>query len=711
MAHENAMISEAYPAVGTGSQQGSMTARGAGTRRRSPAGGDQGGHGLPAIYRVFVAILFAYAVSLIVRHNGSYWQWLDGWGVPTFELIVAGLVLIPALLNRGERAVGVALGVAMSLWALGDFAMTIETLNGAAAPTLSTANILWAGFYPYAYIAVMLLVRREVKQFSVASWLDGLVAGLAVAAVFAAFAFAGIRHAAGGSGISVAVNLYYPAGDLLLLVMIVGCVAILRARRRTRWYLMAAACAVNALGDIAALFPSGFGASHAGYFFNAIAWPASLLLFSASVWFASSASAPVRAQERMDYLVPGIASGAAVVVLFVGSLHGTGGVAIGLATATLVAAAVRIGLSLARLSALNDQRHRQLAEAARTERDSREALQVAVARYSEFAAHVAEGDLTAVAAADEGQDLQGLSASLNSMVTGLADISGEVQAGVRDMRISTAEILASVSEYTESASQQSDAISAASTTVDEVRLAAHQTAASASEVAAQARDSVQVSDDGTRAVVAIAGAMEEIRERVDGIAHDVRTLSERTEEIGTITATVNDLADRSNLLALNASVEAARAGEHGVTFAVVAAEVRDLAEQSKAATAQVDRVLSDIQSATSAAVTATEQGTKVVAQGLQLTARAGDGINSLAETIRGAADAAHEIAASAQQQNVAVELIAQAMNQLKEGTAAQFLVGAQRSQKAAENLNELSEKLAALTERYRVGVRAHATSK
>jgi methyl-accepting chemotaxis protein len=689
-----------------------MTARGAGPHRRSlwTAGDDRGDRGLPPIYWPIAAILFVYAVSLIVRANGSYWQWLDGWGVSGFELAVSGLVLVPALLKRSDRAVGVALGVAMSFWALGDVAMTIQTLGGASAPTLSTANFFWAGFYPFAYIAVMLLVRREVKKFSVANWLDGLVTGLAVAAVFAAFAFAGIRHAAGGSGVSVAVNLFYPVGDLLLLVMIVGCVAILPARRRTRWYLMAAACSVNAVGDFAALFPSGFGASHAGYFFNAIAWPASLLLFSASVWLGTTASEPVRGQERMDYLVPGIASGAAIIVLFVGSLHDTGGVAIGLATGTLVAAAVRVGLSLAHLSALNDQRHRQLAEAARTERDSREALQVAVAKYSEFAAHVAEGDLTAVAAADEGQDLQGLSASLNSMVTGLADISGEVQAGVRDMRVSTAEILASVSEYTESASQQSDAISAASTTVDEVRLAAHQTAASASEVAAQARDSVQVSDDGTRAVVAIAGAMEEIRERVDGIAHDVRTLSERTQEISTITATVNDLADRSNLLALNASVEAARAGEHGVTFAVVAAEVRDLAEQSKAATAQVDRVLSDIQSATSAAVTATEQGTKVVAQGLQLTARAGDGINSLAETIRGAADAAHEIAASAQQQNVAVELIAEAMSQLKEGTTAQVVVGAQRSQKAAENLNELSEKLAALTERYRVGARAQASS-
>ena len=106
----------------------------------------------------------------------------------------------------------------------------------------------------------------------------------------------------------------------------------------------------------------------------------------------------------------------------------------------------------------------------------------------------------------------------------------------------------------------------------------------ASEVADRANDSLQVSNEATTAVTAITSAMEEIRERVDAIARDIVTLSERTQQIGEITATVNGLADKSNLLALNASIEAARAGEHGKGFAVVADEVRKLAEQSKAAT-------------------------------------------------------------------------------------------------------------------------------
>jgi methyl-accepting chemotaxis protein len=210
-----------------------------------------------------------------------------------------------------------------------------------------------------------------------------------------------------------------------------------------------------------------------------------------------------------------------------------------------------------------------------------------------------------------------------------------------------------------------------------------------------------VSDEGTAAVAAIAEAMEEIRARVDAIAQEILTLSERTQQIGAITATVNDLADQSNLLALNASIEAARAGEHGKGFAVVAEQVRRLSEQSKGATAQVEAILTDVRDATAGAVAASEQGTKVVDNGLSLTGRAGQGIQSLADTIREASGAAEQIAASAHQQSVGMDQIAEAMTNIDDGTA-QFLEGAQQSQRVAGDLNELSGKLAALTDRYRV---------
>jgi methyl-accepting chemotaxis protein len=343
----------------------------------------------------------------------------------------------------------------------------------------------------------------------------------------------------------------------------------------------------------------------------------------------------------------------------------------------------------------------RLVAAAESERATREGLQSAVLDYSAFAARVADGDLTARVGTNGSQDLQTLSENLNSMVLGLSDITTRVREDVQGIGSATSEILASVSQHTASASQQSAAINETSTTVDEARAASEQTALRAKQVAEQANLSVEVSDDGIGAVENIARTMEEIRDRVEAIASDILTLSEQSQQIGQITATVNDLADQSNILALNASIEAAKAGEHGKGFAVVATEVRNLAEQSKGATEQVRGILTDIQKATTAAVLATEQGTKVVEQGLELSQKAGDGIRSLADTIREAAEAAQQIAASAHEQSVGMDQIAQAMSDVNEGTT-QFVAGAQQSQKAAEDLNELSGRLSSLTDRYRV---------
>ena len=413
-----------------------------------------------------------------------------------------------------------------------------------------------------------------------------------------------------------------------------------------------------------------------------MAWPVSLLLISASVWLAPDPAAPAQENRSSGFAVPTVASALALLILFVGSLDHASQVAIGLATATLVAAGVRFGLALRRMTALTEERHRELEYSAETERASKETLQAAVRDYTAFAARVADGDLTATVSADGSPELAELADSLNTMVSGLAEISREIQGGVHEIGDSTTEILSAVSRHTDSAGEQSAAISQTSATVNELRAAADDTAQRARQVARQASDSVAVSNEGTEAVTALAEAMEEIRARVDGIAAEILTLSERTQQIGAITATVNELADQSNLLALNASIEAARAGEHGRGFAVVAEQVRRLSEQSKAATAQVETILTDVRDATAAAVAASEQGTKVVDHGLSLTGRTGEGIRSLADTIREASAAAEQIAASAHQQSVGMDQIAEAMTNIDNGTG-QFLEGAHQSQRVA----------------------------
>jgi methyl-accepting chemotaxis protein len=431
-----------------------------------------------------------------------------------------------------------------------------------------------------------------------------------------------------------------------------------------------------------------------------MAWPVSLLLISWAVCLTQDPDVPARENTSSGFKIPAIASGTALLILFVGSLQHSSQVAIGFATATLLAAGVRFGLALRRLNELTEERHGELEIAARAERESKRALQDAVRNYAQFAARVADGDLTATVKS-EGEDLQELSESLNSMVVGLAEISSEIQTGVHEIGTSTAEILGSVSRHTDSASQQSAAITQTSVTVNELRQTADATAQRAREVARQAGESVRVSDEGIHAVAAIAEAMQEIRLRAAGVSEEIAKLSARAQQIGAITDTVNELADRSNLLALNATIEAARAGEAGRGFAVVADQVRQLADQSKAATAKVEAILDEVKVATTAAVSASDAGAKVVEHGLELTAKADDGIRSLTDIIRGASDAAEEIAASAHQQSVGMDEIAESMNSIETGTA-QFLDGAHSSKVAAQNLNELAAKLAALTERYRV---------
>jgi methyl-accepting chemotaxis protein len=646
--------------------------------------------------------VLVYAVSLVVRATGDATTLVDGWGVASFELLASLLVLVRAAVSPRDRRVCLALGAGMCSWAIGDFAMTYENIHNASPPTPVLANYLWAGFFPVAYVGVMLLMRQEVRKFTAANYLDGVVASLTAAAALVAFFFGTIQKAAGDDSVTVAWNLIYPVGDILLLILTLIAAAMLPAGRRKRWYLMAAGGLANALGDVCALFGNGIGSTHFGFFWNSLAWPLSLFLFSLAIWVPSHRPDESELKETSSgFTIPGVAAGLALLILFIGSLNHTSQIALGLATATLVAAGARFGLALLRLRALTEERHAQLTESAEVERASRQALQAAVRDYSEFAAKVADGDLRVTVSASGSDDLRGLSDSLNTMVGGLAEISGHIQASVQDIGASTSEILASVSRHTESAGLQSTAINQTSSTVNELRAAAEDTAQLASEVAERASDSLEVSNEATTAVSAITSAMEEIRERVDAIARDIVTLSERTQQIGEITATVNGLADRSKLLALNASIEAARAGEHGKGFAVVAEEVSKLAEQSKAATAQVEAILGDVETATHAAVLASREGTQVVEHGLELAEAAGEGIRSLSETIHEAFGAAQQIAASAHQQSVGIEQIAQAMNHVNEGTT-QFVEGAHQSQMAAEKLTELAGQLAAVTERYRV---------
>ena len=195
--------------------------------------------------------------------------------------------------------------------------------------------------------------------------------------------------------------------------------------------------------------------------------------------------------------------------------------------------------------------------------------------------------------------------------------------------------------------------------------------------------------------------MHHIQEQMASIAGSIMRLSEQSQAIGEIIATVNDLTEQSNLLAVNAAIEAARAGEQGKGFAVVAQEVKSLAEQSRQATAQVRTILGDVQKATSAAVMATEQGSKAVEAGVKQSTEARESIRLLADSIGEAAQAATQIAASSQQQMVGMDQVALAMENIKQASV-QNVAGTKQAETAAHSLHELGQKLKQLVEMYRL---------
>ena len=321
---------------------------------------------------------------------------------------------------------------------------------------------------------------------------------------------------------------------------------------------------------------------------------------------------------------------------------------------------------------------------------------------SAVAVKIAEGDLTVTIESDQRSDEVGaLTQSFRKMVDGLRSVTTEILEGVNVLASSASEILAATTQVASGASETATAIAETTTTVEEVKQTAQLSSQKAKYVSDSSQKASQVSQSGKKAVEESVEGMNRIRQQMESIAESIVRLSEQSQAIGEIIASVNDLAEQSNLLAVNAAIEAAKAGEQGKGFAVVAQEVKSLAEQSKQATAQVRTILNDVQKATSAAVMATEQGSKAVEAGVKQSTSAGESIRTLADGVAEAAQAATQIAASSQQQLVGMDQVALAMENIKQAST-QNVASTKQAETAAKNLHELGQKLKQLVERYKV---------
>jgi methyl-accepting chemotaxis protein len=328
---------------------------------------------------------------------------------------------------------------------------------------------------------------------------------------------------------------------------------------------------------------------------------------------------------------------------------------------------------------------------------------------SATAEQISAGDFSKAAPVDGGDELTLLGASFNAMTAKLrAMIEGEregrtkleelltaISDTTQHLSSSAAEILAATTQQAAGMREQSSAVAETVTSVDEVLQTADQAAQRAAAVAESSEKAVEVSSAGRRAVDETVMVMNTVKERAETIAGGILSLAEHGQAISEIVTAVTEIADQTNLLALNAAIEASRAGEHGKGFTVVATEIRALADQSKKATAQVRKILGEIQKATSSAVMVTEEGTRSVNRALEAVNEAGGTIRALESIIADAARSAAQIAASAGQQTTGMSQIQQAMNHINQASN-QNLSATRQSEQAAKNLNELGLRLKTL---------------
>ena len=276
-----------------------------------------------------------------------------------------------------------------------------------------------------------------------------------------------------------------------------------------------------------------------------------------------------------------------------------------------------------------------------------------------------------------------------------------IREGVLVLANSTQEIAASVNQVGAGAAETATAVQETATTVRQVKQTADLFTQKAKMVVENSRKAVEVSQEGEQAVDRVLHEMEEIRRQMKAISANILRLSEQSQAIGEIISSVSNLAEQSNLLAVNASIEAAKAGEHGKGFTVVAQEIKSLAEQSKQATAQVRNILGDIQKAITQAVMATEQGNKAVEKGVAETSQSGQAIDALSKTVNKSASAVEQMAVAANEQLAGVAQVTEALDDIREATS-QNVEGMKQVEEALEDLRRLGEELKQSVETFQV---------
>ncbi len=308
--------------------------------------------------------------------------------------------------------------------------------------------------------------------------------------------------------------------------------------------------------------------------------------------------------------------------------------------------------------------------------ETNERNQTAILRLLDELADLADGDLTTTATVTE--DFTGAIAdSINFTIDQLRILVARINETAVNVSAAAQETQQTALHLAEASEHQAQEIAGASAAVNEMAVTIDQVSANAAESAAVAERAVSIAGNGAKVVQNTIHGMDTIREQIQDTSKRIKRLGESSQEIGDIVSLINDIADQTNILALNAAIQASMAGDAGRGFAVVADEVQRLAERSAAATKQIEALVKTIQNDTNEAVISMEQTTSEVVRGARLAQDAGVALEeienvstSLAELIQNISNAARQQASSAGHISNTMNVIQEITTQTSAGTSA-----------------------------------------
>jgi len=280
-----------------------------------------------------------------------------------------------------------------------------------------------------------------------------------------------------------------------------------------------------------------------------------------------------------------------------------------------------------------------------------------VAALEKGAARLAEGDLTAKVPTSGNDELSRVGASFNQMAQHISELIGQVNKACIMVNQNANALSTSAAQVSQSSRQQSQRATEAAGSVEQFNTAFKEIAATSENIVSAVNNARDLSKQGDAVVANAAQGIERVAKTVNESAEVIADLGQRSNQIGQILAVIKDIADQTNLLALNAAIEAARAGEQGRGFAVVADEVRKLAERTTAATSEISSMVGGIQEDTGRAVVSMRQSSVDVQEGVALANQAGQALQDIARSVQQVADMMGRIASETQAQSGASEAL------------------------------------------------------